>query len=73
MNTEWFQDLGVVGVLAGALIFTLRYLTTSLSRDIQIQHDIIVKLIDKVNKLKDSVDAVYHTQESSDKRKRRWK
>tara|TARA_Y100001963_G_scaffold160235_1_gene269365 strand:+ start:42605 stop:42823 length:219 start_codon:yes stop_codon:yes gene_type:complete len=72
MDTSWFQDLGVVGVLAGALIFTLRYLTTSLSRDIQIQHDIVVKLIDKINKLKDSVDAVYHTQDGS-KGKRRWK
>ncbi len=72
MDTQWFQDLGVVGVLAGALIFTLRYLTTSLSRDIQIQHDIIVKLIDKINKLKDSVDAVYHTKDTGE-RKRRWK
>ena len=72
MDTSWFQDLGVVGVFAGALIFTLKYLTTSLSRDIQIQHDIIVKLIDKINKLKDSVDALYHTQDS-DNRKRRWK
>jgi hypothetical protein len=72
MDTQWFQDLGVVGVLAGALIFTLRYLTTSLTRDIQIQHDIIVKLIDKINKLKDSVDAVYHTKDTGE-RKRRWK
>ena len=72
MDTTWFQDLGVVGVLAGALLFTLRYLTTSLTRDIKIQHDIIVKLIDKINKLKDSVDAVYHTQ-SPEQRKRRWK
>ena len=47
-------------------------LTTSLTRDIQIQHDIIVKLIDKINKLKDSVDAVYHTKDTGE-RKRRWK
>ena len=63
MDTSWFQDLGVVGVLAGALLFTLRYLTTSLSRDIKVQHDIIVKLIDKINKLKEAIDVG----------KRRWK
>ena len=63
MDTQWLQDLGVVGVLAGALLFTLRYLTTSLSKDIQVQHDIIVKLIDKINNLKEAID----------KGKRRWK
>ena len=53
------QELGVVGVLAFALVFVLKYLTQSLSWEIKNLHDIVVKLIDKVNNLKETVDRLF--------------
>ena len=53
---DWVQDLGVVGVLSIALIFTLKYVTQSMSWEIKNLHEILVKLIDKMNTLKEAVD-----------------
>jgi hypothetical protein len=53
------QELGVVGVLAFALVFVLKYLTQSLSWEVKNLHEIIVKLIDKVNNLKETVDRLF--------------
>jgi hypothetical protein len=50
------QELGVVGVLAAALIFLIKYLTGDLKQEIIDLKNIIVKLIDKINNLKETVD-----------------
>ena len=57
---DWVQDLGVVGVLSIALIFTLRYVTQSMSWEIKNLHEILVKLIDKMNTLKEAVDRLFN-------------
>ena len=54
------QDLGVVGVLSIALMFVLRYLTQTLSWEVKNIHTIVVKLIDKVNNLKEPVDRLFN-------------
>jgi len=56
---NWIQDLGVVGVLSVALMFILKYLTQTMSWEIKNLHDILVKLIDKVNNLKEAVDRLF--------------
>ena len=56
---NWIQDLGVVGVLSVALMFILKYLTQTMSWEIKNFHDILVKLIDKVNNLKEAVDRLF--------------
>jgi len=59
---KWIQELGVVGVLAIALMFVIKYLTQTMSWEIKNIHDIVVKLIDKVNSLKETVDKLFHTR-----------
>ena len=59
---NWIQDLGVVGVLAVALMFTLKYLTQTMSWEIKNIHDIVVKLIDKINNLKETVDRLFNNK-----------
>ena len=54
------QELGVVGVLAFALIFILKYLTQTMSWEIKNLHEIVVKLIDKINMLKEALDRRYN-------------
>ena len=44
--------------LVGALLYMMfKYLTKDLSSEIKNQYDIIVKLIDKINKLKETIDS----------------
>jgi len=44
--------------LVGALLYMMfKYLTKDLSSEIKNQYDIIVKLIDKVNDLKSTIDS----------------
>jgi hypothetical protein len=44
--------------LVGALLFMMfKYLTKDLSSEMKNQYDIIVKLIDKVNDLKSTIDS----------------
>ena len=57
---NWVQDLGVVGVLSMALIFILKYLTQTMSWEIKNLHDILVKLIDKMNTLKETIDRLFN-------------
>ncbi len=57
---NWVQDLGVVGVLSMALIFILKYLTQTMSWEIKNLHDILIKLIDKTNTLKETIDRLFN-------------
>ena len=57
---NWVQDLGVVGVLSMALIFILKYLTQTMSWEIKNLHDILIKLIDKTNTLKETLDRLFN-------------
>ena len=57
---NWIQDLGVVGVLSMALIFILKYLTQTMSWEIKNLHDILIKLIDKTNTLKETIDRLFN-------------
>lgn len=50
------QELGVVGVMAGALIFLIKFLTRDFKDEITEMKDILIKLIDKVGKLKETID-----------------
>ena len=56
---NWIQDLGVVGVLSVALMFVLKYLTQTMSWEVKNLHDILIKLIDKVNNLKETMDRLF--------------
>jgi len=57
---NWVQDLGVVGVLSIALMFILRYLTQTLSWEVKNLHEILIKLIDKVSNLKETIDRLFN-------------
>jgi hypothetical protein len=57
---NWIQDLGVVGVLSVALMFILKYLTQTMSWEIKNLHDILIKLIDKTNALKETLDRLFN-------------
>ena len=57
---NWIQDLGVVGVLSVALMFILKYLTQTMSWEIKNLHDILIKLIDKMNALKETIDRLFN-------------
>jgi len=50
------QELGVVGVMAGALIFLIKFLTRDFKDEITEMKDILIKLIDKINNLKETID-----------------
>ena len=57
---NWVQDLGVVRVLSVALMFILRYLIQTMSWEIKNLHEILVKLIDKMNALKETIDRLFN-------------
>ena len=57
---NWIQDLGVVGVLSVALMFILKYLTQTMSWEIKNLHDILIKLVDKTNTLKETIDRLFN-------------
>ena len=57
---NWIQDLGVVGVLSVALMFILKYLPQTMSWEIKNLHDILIKLIDKTNTLKETLDRLFN-------------
>ena len=59
---NWIQDLGVVGVLSVALMFVLKYLTHTLSWEVKNIHEIVIKLIDKVNNLKETIDRLFNKE-----------
>tara|TARA_Y100000310_G_scaffold253846_1_gene260833 strand:- start:27 stop:215 length:189 start_codon:yes stop_codon:yes gene_type:complete len=57
---NWIQDLGVVGVLSVALMLVIKYLTQTMSWEIKNLHDILIKLIDKTNTLKETIDRLFN-------------
>jgi len=57
---NWIQDLGVVGVLSVALMYILKYLTQTMTWEIKNLHDILIKLIDKTNTLKETIDRLFN-------------
>ena len=57
---NWIQDLGVVGVLSVALMLVIKYLTQTMSWEIKNLHDILIKLIDKTNTLKETLDRLFN-------------
>ena len=56
---NWVKDLGVVGVISIALMFVLKYLTQTLYWEVKNLHEILVKLIEKINNLKEAVDRLF--------------
>jgi len=50
------QELGVVGVMAGGLIYLIKFLTRDFKDEITEMKDILIKLIDKINNLKETID-----------------
>lgn len=50
------QELGVVGVMAGALIFLIKFLTKDFKDEVDEMKEILIKLIDKINGLKSTID-----------------
>ena len=59
---NWIRDLGVVGVLSVALMFVLKYLTQTLSWEVKNIHEIVIKLIDNVNNLKETIDRLFNKE-----------
>jgi len=57
---NWIQDLGVVGVLSVALMYILKYLTQTMTWEIKNLHDILIRLIDKTNTLKETIDRLFN-------------
>ena len=50
------EKLGAAGVMAVGLIYLLKFMTRDFKDEIDEMKDILIKLIDKINKLKESVD-----------------
>jgi hypothetical protein len=57
MNLEMLTELSATALVGALLYMMFKYLTKDLSGEIKNQYDIIVKLIDKVNKLKETIDS----------------
>ena len=57
MSPELWMEMGSTGVVAILLVMMFKYLTKDLSGELSKQYDIIVKLIDKVNDLKDTINS----------------
>ena len=57
INTA-IERLGVMAILAIALVFTLKYMTSSLSKQIEECKQILIKLIDRFN-LSDQATKAY--------------
>jgi hypothetical protein len=57
MNLEMLTELSATALVGALLYMMFKYLTKDLSGEIKNQYDIIVKLIDKINKLKETIDS----------------
>jgi|TARA_R100001530_G_scaffold32972_1_gene25857 hypothetical protein len=57
MSPEAWMEIGATGVVAVLLVMMFKYLTKDLSGELLKQYDIIIKLIDKVNELKSTIDS----------------
>jgi hypothetical protein len=57
MNYEMLTELSATALVFVLLYMLFKYLTKDLSGELAKQYDIIVKLIDKVNELKSTIDS----------------
>ena len=57
MNLDMLTELSATALVGALLYMMFKYLTKDLSSEIKNQYDIIVKLIDKINKLKETIDS----------------
>ena len=56
MNYEMLTELSATALVFVLLYMLFKYLTKDLSGELKTQYDIIVKLIDKVSSLKETID-----------------
>jgi len=57
MNYEMLTELSATALVGILLFMVFKYLTKDLSQELHKQYEIIVKLIDKVNELKSTIDS----------------
>lgn len=57
MNYEMLTELSATALVGILLYMMFKYLTKDLSQELHKQYEIIVKLIDKVNDLKSTIDS----------------
>ena len=57
MNYDMLTELSATALVGILLFMMFKYLTKDLSQELHKQYDIIVKLIDKVNDLKSTIDS----------------
>ena len=57
MNYEMLTELSATALVGILLFMVFYYLTKDLSQELHKQYEIIVKLIDKVNELKSTIDS----------------
>ena len=57
MTPEAWMEIGATGVVAVFLVMMFKYLTKDLSGELLKQYDIIIKLIDKINEMKSTIDS----------------
>jgi hypothetical protein len=57
MNYDMLTELSATALVGVLLFMMFKYLTKDLSQELHKQYDIIVKLIDKVNDLKSTIDS----------------
>lgn len=72
------ERLGVMAILAIALVFTLKYMTSSLSKQIEECKEVLIKLIDRLNvsdgNTKSFRDSIYGKVDSLESTiDRKWK
>jgi hypothetical protein len=56
MNYEMLTELSATALVFVLLYMLFKYLTKDLSGELKTQYDIIVKLIDKISSLKETID-----------------
>ncbi len=56
MNLEMLTELSATALVFVLLYMLFKYLTKDLSGELKTQYDIIVKLIDKISSLKETID-----------------
>lgn len=57
MNYDMLTELSATALVGVLLFMMFKYLTKDLSQELHKQYEIIVKLIDKVNELKSTIDS----------------
>lgn len=57
MTPEMITELSATALVCVLLFMMFKYLTKDLSQELHKQYEIIVKLIDKINELKSTIDS----------------